>query len=143
MKLLHFYPILKSLYTWVLPYICYSGFSFHGILQEKILEWGSHSLLQRIFLTHGLKLHLLCLLNCRQTLYHLIMSETHIIYGSRIRQITVNYHYEMNFRNVSVGLYVKQFTFCVYFSVVKTDKFIFKIFSKSWRWILIVILIKM
>ena len=35
----------------------------------------------------------------------------------------------MNFRNVSVELYVKQFTFSVYFSVVKTDKFVFKILS--------------
>ena len=43
------------------------GFSVHGILQERILEWvGSHSLLQEIFSTQGLNP---LLLHCRQILY--------------------------------------------------------------------------
>ena len=40
----------------------------HGTLQARILEWGSHSLLQGIFLTQGSNP---CLLHCRQILYHL------------------------------------------------------------------------
>ena len=44
------------------------GSSVRGILQARILEWVSHSLLQRIFPTQGLKLDLL---HCRQILYHL------------------------------------------------------------------------
>ena len=42
------------------------GFSVHGILQARILEWGSHFLLQRIFPTQGSNPSLLC---CRQILY--------------------------------------------------------------------------
>ena len=42
------------------------GSSVHGILQAGILEWGSHSLLQGIFLTQGANLGLL---HCRQILY--------------------------------------------------------------------------
>ena len=45
-----------------------SGFSAHGILWAKILEWVSHSLLQGIFLTQGLYPGLL---HCRQSLYSL------------------------------------------------------------------------
>ena len=41
------------------------GSSVHGILQARILEGGSHSLLQEIFLTQGLNP---CLLHCRQIL---------------------------------------------------------------------------
>ena len=41
------------------------GFSIHGILQARILEWGSHSLLQGIFQTQGTNLGLL---HCRQIL---------------------------------------------------------------------------
>ena len=37
----------------------------------KITGVGSHFFLQRIFLTQGSNLHLLCLLHCRQILYHL------------------------------------------------------------------------
>ena len=40
----------------------------HGILQAKILEFGSHSLLQGIVSTQGSKPGLL---HCRQILYHL------------------------------------------------------------------------
>ena len=44
------------------------GFSVHGILQERILEWvACHSLLQGIFLTQRSNLGL----HCRQILYHL------------------------------------------------------------------------
>ena len=38
------------------------GSSVHGILQARMLEWGCHPLLQGIFLTQGLNLHLLGLL---------------------------------------------------------------------------------
>ena len=38
------------------------GYSVHEVLQERILEWGCHALLQGIFLTQGLNLHLLRLL---------------------------------------------------------------------------------
>ena len=44
------------------------GSSIHGILQAKILEFGSHSLLQGIVSTQGSKPGLL---HCRQILYHL------------------------------------------------------------------------
>ena len=42
------------------------GSSVHEILQARILEWGSHSLLQGIFPTPGSNLGLL---HCRQILY--------------------------------------------------------------------------
>ena len=42
------------------------GSAIHGILQARILEWVSHSFLQGIFPTQGLKLGLL---HCRQILY--------------------------------------------------------------------------
>ena len=45
------------------------GSSVHGILQARILEVGSHSLLQRILLTQGSNLGLL---HCRQILYEFI-----------------------------------------------------------------------
>ena len=41
------------------------GFSVHGIVQARILEWVSHSLLQEFFPTKGSNLH------CRWILYHL------------------------------------------------------------------------
>ena len=44
------------------------GSPVHGILQAGILEWVSHFLLQRIFLTQGLNLGLV---HCRQILYQL------------------------------------------------------------------------
>ena len=44
------------------------GSSVHGILQDRILEWVSHSLLQRIFPTQGLNPGLP---HCRWILYHL------------------------------------------------------------------------
>ena len=44
------------------------GSSVRGILQARILEWGSHSLLHDIFPTPGLNLGLL---HCRQIPYHL------------------------------------------------------------------------
>ena len=42
------------------------GSSVHGVLQVRILERGSHSLFQGIFLTQGLNS---CLLYCREILY--------------------------------------------------------------------------
>ena len=47
-----------------------SGSSVYGILQAR-RSVGCHFLLQGIFLTQGSNLHLLCLLCCRQILYHL------------------------------------------------------------------------
>ena len=44
------------------------GSSVRGILQARMLEWVSHSLLQGIFLTQGSNP---CLLRCRRILYHL------------------------------------------------------------------------
>ena len=44
------------------------GSSFHGISQARILECGSHSLLQQIFLTQGSNPDVLA---CRQILYRL------------------------------------------------------------------------
>ena len=41
------------------------GSSFHGILQTRILGWAVTFLLQGIFRTQRLNLHLLCLLHCR------------------------------------------------------------------------------
>ena len=45
------------------------GFSVHGILQARILEWVAIPYLQGIFLTQGLNLCLQWLLHCRQFLY--------------------------------------------------------------------------
>ena len=50
------------------------GPSVHAISQAKILEWAAISLLQGIFLIQGSKL---CLLPCRQILYHWTAWETH------------------------------------------------------------------
>jgi len=47
------------------------GFSDHGILQAKILEWVAILFSRGIFLTQGSNPGLLCLLHCRQILYHL------------------------------------------------------------------------
>ena len=44
------------------------GSSVHGISQARVLEWGSHFLLQGIFPTQGSNPSLQ---HCRQTLYHL------------------------------------------------------------------------
>ena len=44
------------------------GFSIRGVLQARILEWISHSLLQGVFLTQGSNLGLL---HCRRILYYL------------------------------------------------------------------------
>ena len=43
------------------------GFSIHGILQARILEWVAIPFSRGIFLTQGLNLRLL---HCRQFLYH-------------------------------------------------------------------------
>ena len=43
-------------------------YTVHGILQTRVLEWVSHSLLQGIFPTQGLNPGLL---RCRQILYQL------------------------------------------------------------------------
>ena len=62
------------------PTLCYSmdcmlpGSSVHGIFQARILELGCHFLLQGIFLTWGLNLHLLHLLHWQEDylpLHHL------------------------------------------------------------------------
>ena len=45
------------------------GSCVHGILQARVLEWGCHAFLQKIFLTQGL---ILGLLHCKQSLYNLI-----------------------------------------------------------------------
>ena len=47
------------------------GFSVHGILQAKILEWVAILFSRGIFLTQGSNPGLLCLLHCRQILHHL------------------------------------------------------------------------
>ena len=47
------------------------GSSVQGTFQTRILEWVAIFLLQGIFLTQGLNLHLLCFLHCRQILYPL------------------------------------------------------------------------
>ena len=44
--------------------------SVHGIFLAKILEWVCHFLFQGIFLTQVSNLRLLCLLHCKQMLYH-------------------------------------------------------------------------
>ena len=49
------------------------GSSVHKILQARILEWVSHSLLQGIFSTQGSNAHLL---HCRQILYHLSQQQS-------------------------------------------------------------------
>ena len=50
-----------------------SGFSVHGILPARILEWVAIPLLQGIFLTQGSNLGLL---HCRRILYHLSHQES-------------------------------------------------------------------
>ena len=63
---------VKVLVTWLCLTLCNpmdcspSGFSAHGILQARTLEWGATPLLQGIFLTQGLNLGLL---HCRWILY--------------------------------------------------------------------------
>ena len=65
-KTKYFYTTLQSLQ--LCPTLChpmdYSPLdsSVHGILQARILVWVANALLQGIFLTRGLNLHLLCLL---------------------------------------------------------------------------------
>ena len=73
------FSLLKSHYVCVLSrfshvqlfvaprIVDYSASLSMGILQARI---GSHSFLQRIFPAQGLKVRLLCLLHCRQILYH-------------------------------------------------------------------------
>ena len=53
------------------------GFSVHGILQARILEWvAMHALLQGIFQTQGSIPHLLRFLHCRWILYQWGSEET-------------------------------------------------------------------
>ena len=54
------------------------GFSSHGILQARILEWGCHSLLQGIFPTQGLNPYLLHSCIGRWVLYH---QRHHMLHG--------------------------------------------------------------
>ena len=61
--------------------VAHPGSSDHRILQAGILEVGSHALLQKIFLIHGLNLHLLY---HRQIIYPL----NHL--GSPIQVLDVN-----------------------------------------------------
>ena len=51
--------------------------SVHRIFQARELDQGCHFLLQGIFLTQGSKPCLLCLLHCRQILYHWAIGEAH------------------------------------------------------------------
>ena len=73
-------PTLCNPMDWGLP-----GFSVPEILQARILEWGSHSLLQGIFPTQGSNPGLP---HCRQTL--LILSDT-LIFTSSGYEIICNY----------------------------------------------------
>ena len=50
--------------------------SDHDITEGKNTEVGCHFLLQGIFLTQGLNPCLLCLLHCREVLYHWATGET-------------------------------------------------------------------
>ena len=61
---------ISRVWLFVTPMDCsLPGSSIHGILQARILEWvGCNSFLLGILPTQVLNL---CLLNCRQTLYHL------------------------------------------------------------------------
>jgi len=66
------YPLVCNLPVFCYPLVCnLPVFSAHGIFQARILEWAAIFLLQGIFPTQGLNLHLLCLLNCRWILYPL------------------------------------------------------------------------
>ena len=62
------------------------GSSVHGILQARTLEWGSLSLLQRIFPTQGLNPGLP---HCRWILYHL--SHLGLTSVWRVALLTYNY----------------------------------------------------
>ena len=46
------------------------GSSVHGILQARILEWVAMPSSRGVFPTQGLSSCLLCLLHCRQIIYH-------------------------------------------------------------------------
>ena len=63
------------------------GFSVHGTLQARLLEWvGGHALLQEILLIQPLNLLLLCLLCWQAVLHH----ERHL--GSPIICTVLYYH---------------------------------------------------
>ena len=72
--IIFFYHEKAKLVTYSCPTLCDCmdcsppWFPVHEILQARILESGSYSLLQGIFLTHGSNPGLL---HCRQILYHL------------------------------------------------------------------------
>ena len=53
-----------------MDYIAHQGSSINGIFPDKNPEVGWHSLLQGLFPTQGSNPHLLCLLHCREILYH-------------------------------------------------------------------------
>ena len=61
-----------------------------GILQARILEWGSFSLLQGIFLTQGLNP---CLLHCRWILYQLSYQGSPYCFNSTIYTETSLFHF--------------------------------------------------
>ena len=81
------------------------GSSVHGILQAKILEWGSHSLFQGIFLTQGLNPGLLL---CRHIFYHLNhqepSSQTQLKYLFYLRNWTPPHYPMMNHSCLSTGI---------------------------------------
>ena len=53
------------------------GSSIHGILQARNTGVGRHALLQGVFLTQWLNLHLRQLLHCSRLLYHWALREAH------------------------------------------------------------------
>ena len=70
-------PVLGNPLDCFLP-----GSSVHGISQARILEWVNHFLLQGISSTQESNL---CLLHCRQSLYHWSYSgNIYIIFGSSL-----------------------------------------------------------
>ena len=82
--------VLVAQLCWTLcdPIDCSSpGSSVHRILQARTLAWGSHALLQRIFLTQGLNLSLL---HCRRILYHLSDQGSPIVSEVRQRKANTN-----------------------------------------------------
>ena len=80
------------------------GFSFHGILQARRLEWVSISFSRGIFSTQGLNLYLLHLLRCQagsststtwEALIHLLVTyKSNILY---CLFISCHYYFHWNF----------------------------------------------
>ena len=64
--------------------------SVHGDSPGKNTGVGCHALLQGIFPTQGLKLHLLRLLHCRRILYHCATREAHLFYTLVYNPMSLN-----------------------------------------------------